>query len=271
MTMTYPGFLDETSRSSSLGEIRSVTIDAERAGSLAQTLSMLGSVNANVKNLLTLEGWRVFERMTREFGALCKTRNSMSRVLYNALEMLLTQMMAYRQLVEESLFSEQGLAIYRIGDRIEHALLLVSKARSLLCSHHEAQVQNELLENLLLSCESLNAYRAHYRSAMNMENVIEFLLLDIRYPKSLIFQLSRLQSLLRELPPSRRGIYMSRCEEPLFLAFSKLRSCRAKPLATLKEGSFVRQELDMLLQEIAERLLESSNALSHTYFAHYDE
>ncbi len=270
MTMSYPGFLGADVRQT-LSEIRSVTTDISRVGSLAHTLSMLTNVNANVKNLLTLEGWRIFDRMMREFSAFSRSRNSASRVLSNGLEMLLTQMMAYRQLIEESLFTEQGLTLYRIGDRIERSLLLVSKARALLCSNLDMQIQNEVLENMLLSCESLNAYRAHYRTSLKLENVIEFMLLDIRFPKSLIYELSELQKLLGELPKSRNALYLSRYEEPVFEAFSLLRRSRADTLVVVSESDTIRKELDSLLSEISKLLSMSSNELGKTYFAHYDE
>ena len=73
---------------------------------------------------------------------------------------------------------------------------------------------------MLLSCESLNAYRAHYRTSLKIENVIEFMLLDIRFPKSLIYELSELQKLLGELPKSRNALYLSRYEEPIFVITS---------------------------------------------------
>ncbi len=269
LTMTYPGFLDAQIQRQSLGEIRSVATDAKRLGSLAHTLKMLSNANAGVKNLLTLEGWRIFDRLERDYALMGRAKNSSSRSLANALEQLVTQLMAYRQLIEESLF--EGLVLYRIGERIERGLLVVSKVRALLCSNFEAQVQNEVLENMLLSCESLNAYRAHYKTVLRLENVIELMLLDIRFPKSLIFELSELQTLLQKLPKSRGALYLSRYEEPIFSAFSRLRLYRGiKSTEPVKIGG-VRQELDTLLGEIGTLLAKCSNELGKTYFSHYDE
>ncbi|MBN2896559.1 MAG: circularly permuted type 2 ATP-grasp protein [Campylobacterales bacterium] len=267
LTMTYPGFLDPLTQRQSLGEIRSVATDARRLGSLAHTLTMLSNANAGVKNLLTLEGWRIFDRLERDFGLFSRAKNSSSRSLANGLEQLVTQLMAYRQLIEESLF--EGLLLYRIGERIERGLLVVSKARALLCSALESQVQNEVLENMLLSCESLNAYRAHYKTVLRLENVIELMLLDIRFPKSLIYELSELQALLQRLPKSRDARYLSRYEESVFAAFSKLRLYHGTK--TLEAVGDVRMEFDALLGEIGALLAACSNELGKTYFAHYDE
>ena len=40
--------------------------------------------------------------------------------------------MAYKELIDESIFKEQGLILYDIGCKIEISQLLISKLRSLL-------------------------------------------------------------------------------------------------------------------------------------------
>jgi len=273
VTMTYPGFLGEEPmlKKAPLEEVFAVTVDRHRVGSLSHTLTMLTGVNAGIKNLLSVESWRIFERMGREWQEFVKHEKPQPRTVVNALDRLLMHLMAYKELIDESVFAEQGLVLYDIGCGMEKSVLLISKARALLTLRTESEAEFEILEALLGSCESLNAYRAYYRSTLQMDGVIEFLLLNIRFPKSLISELDGLLKALPELPKFKNTPYLSRYEEPVFEAFSRLRLAKIETLTELEEEDYVRAELDALLADLATLLIESANELSKTYFAHYDE
>ena len=104
-----------------------------------------------------------------------------------------------------------------------------------------------------------------------MRNVIEFLLLDINFPKSLISEIDGLMKLLPQLPKFKNATYLTRYEEPIFEAFSMIRLSKPDDLAALAEDEYIRAELDTLLSQLSSRLLLASGELSKTYFAHYDE
>ena len=77
----------------------------------------------------------------------------------------------------------RGLILYDIGCRIENALLLISKARSMLCLKLDKSVGNDVLEGMLNSIGSFNAYRAHYKSSLTLKNVVDFLILNTTVSK----------------------------------------------------------------------------------------
>lgn len=271
ITMTYPGFLNENDPVLPFDEIWSVIARPERIGSLAQIIMMLFEANTNTRNLLPFEAWRIFERMTREWEQFRKGDKPLARVMVHNLDKLLMHLMAYKELIQESLFTEQGVVLYEIGACLEHSQLLISKARALLAPVHEPVTEYETLEAMLTSCESLNAYRAHYRSSFELRNVVEFVLLDINFPKSLISELDGLLKMLPQLPKFKNATYLSRYEEPIFEAFSMLRLSKIDVLCATKENEYIRNELDILLAALSELLILASNELSKTYFAHYDE
>lgn len=273
MTMTYPGFLGEGKGEiqNPINEIWSVTTDSQRSGSLAHTLQMLSGTNTSTKNLLPLEAWRIFDRLMRECGEFSREEQPNPREMISGLDRLLIHLLAYKGLIEESLFTEQGLVLFEIGEKIERGLLLVSKARSLLTLTYEPLEEYEVLETLLGTCESLNAYRAHYRSSLELNTVAEFLLLDIKFPKSLISELDQLMKAFPKLPKFKHASYLNGYEEPIFEAFSMLRLSKIEQLCTFSPNEYIRGELDTLLTEIAQRLTIASNELSQTYFAHYYE
>ncbi|MFZ2890950.1 circularly permuted type 2 ATP-grasp protein [Sulfuricurvum sp.] len=271
VTMTYPGFLEENRVVSPFEEIASVSFNSGRVGSLAQIITMLSNTNTYAKNLLPLEASRIYEHLDREWNQFCCEENPHPRYMIHNIGKLLMQLMAYKELIQESLFADQGSILYEIGARIERSQLLISKARSLLTPAYDGVSEYEVLETLLSTCESLNAYRARYRSSYEMRNVIEFLLLDINFPKSLISEIDGLMKLLPQLPKFKHAIYLTRYEEPIFEAFSMIRLSKLDDLCLLGEEEYIRSELDTLLSQLSSRLLLASGELSKTYFAHYDE
>lgn len=271
LTMTYPGFLNDTDPVLPFDEIWSILSNPGRIGSLAQTVSMLAEGNNAIRNLFPMEAWRIFERMIREWEQFCRGEKPLARVMIHNLDKLLMHLMAYKELIQESLFSEQGLVLYEIGAAIERSQMLISKIRALLTPVHDPVSEYEILESFLSSCETLNAYRAHYRSSFELHNVVEFALLDIHFPKSLIGEIDALLKMLPQLPKFRHASHLSRYEEPVFEAFSMLRLSKIGTLCSLKESEYVRCGLDNFLSELSERLILASNELSKTYFAHYDE
>ncbi len=201
LSMTYPGFLGTENKkiTDPLNEIWSVMSDSARVGSLSQVMNMLSNASTSTKNLLPLEGWRIFDRLLREWSEFTHRSKPSHREMITGVDKLLVHLMAYKALIEETLFVEQGLVLYDIGARLERSNLLIAKARAMLTSVYEPFVEYEILETLLGTSESLNAYRAHYRSSIELVNVSEFLLLDIRFPKSLISEINQLLKALTEI------------------------------------------------------------------------
>ncbi|MDD2369946.1 MAG: circularly permuted type 2 ATP-grasp protein, partial [Sulfuricurvum sp.] len=245
VTMTYPGFLDDEGKMDAFDEIASVSFNAMRVGSLAQIIAMLSNTNTYAKNLLPLEASRIFERMSREWNGFCLETKPHPRLMIHNLDKLLMQLMAYKELIQESLFADQGSVLYDIGARIERAQLLISKARALLIPVHDVVSEYEILETLLTTCESLNAYRARYRTSFEMHNVIEFMLLDVNFPKSLISEIGGLMKLFPQLPKFKNATYLSRYEEPIFEAFSMMRLSKIDTLCSVPKDKYIRNELEI--------------------------
>jgi hypothetical protein len=66
-------------------------------------------------------------------------------------------------------------------------------------------------------------------------------------------------------------MYLSRYEEPLFEAFSQLRLEKIDHLCQKQGGAFVRENMDVVLSNVADKLIIAAIELSKTYFSHYDE
>lgn len=273
MTMTYPGFIDTNNKKNQgvfpMDEITSVIKNIHRSGSLSSTVMMLANTNVKIKDLLTLESWKLFEKMQKEWNFFINRKNDSTMSLATELDKFLIYMMAYKELVAESIFKEQGLILYDIGYKIEDALHLISKARSILCLKLEKSVGYDVLEGMLTSLGSFNAYRAHYKSSLTLENVVDFLILNPKFPKSLTYMTENLLKEFKQLPKAK--VDYTSYEISMLKSQELLMSMDLQSLILIKEEEGVYVELDKELSELSDLFLECSNEFSNTYFSHNDE
>ena len=270
LTMTYPGFISEK-EIKPINEIVDLIKNLNRAGTLSFTISMLSNINANVKNLLTMEAWRIYEKMQKEWFSYIKRVNLTNREHISQLDNLLIYLMAYKELIDESIFKEQGLILYDIGCKMEISQLLISKLRSLLTYKLDPILEYDILDSMLNSYESYNSYRAYYQSSLSLRNVLEFLLFNPKYPKSLIYLLEDLGINLKELPKNKDEQHLSSYEEPIFKAFSMLKLSSTDKLLTTEDDNFIYTQMDETLSKISELITKSAEELTNTYFSHNNE
>ncbi len=271
LTMTYPGFLDEEATPQPLKEIISLIKDKNRVGSLSFSLSLLSNINSNVKNLLTMEAWRIYEKIQKEWNSYCKREVYSNKDHINELDKLLIYLMAYKELIDESIFKEQGLILYDIGSKIETSQLLISKLRSLLTLKLDTLLEYDILDSMLNSYESYNSYRAYYKTSLHLENVVDFLIFNTKYPKSLVYILTQLLEDLKELPNNTDSSHLSNFEEPIFKTYSMIKLTNTKKLLETKEDEYIYKELENFLSIISDLLSKTSEELTKTYFSHYNE
>ncbi|MGB3152568.1 MAG: circularly permuted type 2 ATP-grasp protein, partial [Maribacter sp.] len=212
LTGTYPGFSDKESGDEEeekdamehpYDELLSVILDRNRVGSLAHTLTMFGNSYYSIRNLWSSDMWRVFENIQNLWQGFEASKDRSINKIIKILNQLITRLIAFMGLIEESIMVQQGLLLYFIGLQLEQSSLTITKCRSLLSIKYEEQIEYELLEYFLISHESLNIYRYSYRSHIKIEHVLDLVLLDLQYSRSLTFMLNRLQKDIGRLPNSQ--------------------------------------------------------------------
>lgn len=277
LTGTYPGFTEETKEGklameNPFEEMLSVIIDKNRIGSLAHTLSMFSNSYYSIRNLWSSDMWRVFESIQKLWNTFEEEGDRSNNRILKMLNQLITRLIAFMGLIEESIMVQQGLLLYFIGLQIEQSMLTITKCRSLLTIKFDEQVEYDLLEYLLASHESLNIYRYSYRSFIQLEHVLDLVLLDLEYPRSLTYMLNRVQKDVARLPHSKNDNYLISYQKYIFEAFSKLRLAESSNLAkTDSEADFIRQEMETLMEQLYDLLYKTSQSISSTYFNHTNE
>ena len=271
ITSTFPGFVGEGSEdvlNNPLKEIISLMMDNQRLGSFAQTMTSFNNSYYSLRSLWSKDMWRVFDgikKLWRKF----KDDDDYSIVeLTKLLDRIITRLIAFMGLIEESILVNQGLLLYFIGLQTEQAMMNVAKCRSLLVFNYDEPLQYDILESLLTSHESLNIYRYSYRSYLSLENVIKLILLDDEYAKSLTYQIKRIQKDINRLPHSKATGEFTMCQKHISEASSKIQNLSIYSLLQMNDDNTLRQNLDDELASLSKLLHKTSLAISDTYFNH---
>ena len=267
ITSTFPGFVGknrEKVMENPLAEIRSVILDENRAGSLAHTIGMFNNAYYSIRNLWSKDMWRVFDSIQKLWKVFKEEKSFTIPRLTKLLDRIITRLIAFMGLIEESIMVQQGLLLYFIGLQLEQSMMNIERCRALIVINHRQQVEYEILESLLNSHESLNIYRYSYRSYLSMENVIELIILDKEYARSLTYRLKRLQKDIDRLP----GVQATDCKICIDEACKKISELTREKAIALDADEATRFELERSLSAISDLLHNVSLAITNTYFNH---
>ena len=271
ITSTFPGFIGKGSKEllkNPLPEIVSLIIDDDRLGSLSQTMNSFNNSYYSLRSLWSKDMWRVFDGIKKQWQNFKEQGDFSIQELTKFLDRIITRLIAFMALIEESILVNQGLLLYFIGLQTEQATMHVEKCRALLVVNYEEQVQYEILESLLNSSESLNIYRYSYRSYLSVANVIKLLLIDSEYAKSLAYQIKRIEKDVNKLPYSEGMNTIAACIDHIHNAKYKMDNLNVEGLLYLNNDMSIRQNLDDALAEISDLLHQTAMEVSNTYFNH---
>ncbi len=184
------------------------------------------------------------------------------------LDHLIMQLVAFSGLSAESMTREAGWLLLDIGRRLERALGLISLVRATLVPHRDGAVQRQLMETVLVICDSLNTFRRRYRSYMHLPTVLELILMDPQHPRSLAYQLEQLQRHIADLPRSQRPQRLGEDERCILEAYTELRLADVVTLSKIAAEEGVCKALDDLLAGQSASLWQLSDVITGTYFSH---
>lgn len=270
ITSTFPGFMDDKdgkAMKNPLKEIEAVIFDTNKSGSFAQTLSSFSNSFYSLRNLWSRDMWRVFESIQKVWTDYESLDNYSIVIHTKFFDRILTRLIAFMALIEESVLVKQGLLLYFIGLQMEQAMMTIAKFRSLVIVQYEEDLEYDILESLLNSHESLNIYRYSYRSFLSLENVLNLILFDKEYARSLTYQIKRLKKDI-DLLPVRNSDDLTACKRTIFEALKKIEDVQLAELTAVDQNTKMRLKLEELLSELSDLLHATSLAISDTYFNH---
>ncbi|WP_226789205.1 circularly permuted type 2 ATP-grasp protein [Polaribacter reichenbachii] len=274
LTSIFPGFTGKNKEEAfkdPLKEIIKVLFDETQFGSLAHSLSSFNSSYYSLRNLWSKDMWRVYDKLHKTWHSFEKEDHKNIHKIIKLLDTVIIDLIAYIGLIEESILVEQGLLVYFIGFQMEQAIMCIDKSRALLTIKHNEDVEYEILESLLNSHESLNIYRYSFRSYLDIENVINLILLDNSYSRSLKYQINRIQKDIFRLPKRNEDTNLSSVQKSILDACNLINKANATNLIKVDKDSFTRTELEDLLASLSDMIHNTSLSLTDMYFNHSDE
>jgi uncharacterized circularly permuted ATP-grasp superfamily protein/uncharacterized alpha-E superfamily protein len=274
LTSIFPGFTGENKEKAlenPLKEIAIVLFDETKIGSLANAMSSFKNSYYSLRNLWSKDMWRVYDMLQKIWKDYDKKDHHNISKLTKLLDTVITKLIAFIGLIEESIMVEQGLLLYYIGLQMEQAIMNVDKSRALLSINYEEDVEYEILEALLNSHESLNIYRYSFRSYLDVENVVDLILLDKSYSRSLKYQLNRIRKDIFKLPTKNDSEHVSTIQKAILEACKLIENATAENLVLVNENEFTRTNLENLLTDLSDYIHQISMSLTNTYFNHSDQ
>ena len=178
----------------------------DRSGAVANSLEHLATNAGGVREFLSTATWRVLNSLDSERQVLTATTHRSDPFLVTeSLDRIMVQLAALAGLVMESMVRGPGWRFLDLGRRLERAVLLLGMIEATLGDPPDDDVAQPVYELVLAISESLVAYRRRYRSDLRLDAIQELLVHDDTNPRSLAFQLDRINEHLAALPWNPEG------------------------------------------------------------------
>jgi uncharacterized circularly permuted ATP-grasp superfamily protein/uncharacterized alpha-E superfamily protein len=270
VTETFPGFAhpDSVLHNHPEAELVSVILDQERAGSVMSSLTEMLGCAEEVKALMSADTQRVINDIRDEVSVLGNAfKYDFASAPEEALDPLVTSLLAFSGLVHESMIRGYGWRFIEIGRNLERSYQTMSLIRALLVTKQKEFDEDVVLETLLLTLETLITYRRRYRARTNVTSGLELTLLDDSNPRSLHYLLKELNEHVDGLPLSHAGPVITAEKRAVVEALHRIQLSDLSVLNTVNEEG-ERKKLDQLLEEGQDSLNDLAEILTSRYFDH---
>jgi uncharacterized circularly permuted ATP-grasp superfamily protein/uncharacterized alpha-E superfamily protein len=244
----------------------SLTVDPAWAGSLVQSVEGLVLAARAVRDQLSNDTWMVLAGVERAVALRPDPPDSLAEadaLLASAQAQTLAGMLTLAGVASESMVRDVGWTMMDIGKRIERGLWLTALLRATLTTVRGAAAEQSIIESTLVACESSVIYRRRTVGKFSVGAVTELMLFDANNPRSLLYQLERLRTDLKDLPGSSGS---SRPERLVDEISTLLRRSHPEELEQISADG-QRAELAELLDAIHVELRDLAEAITATQLA----
>jgi uncharacterized circularly permuted ATP-grasp superfamily protein/uncharacterized alpha-E superfamily protein len=231
-------------------------------GALRATVSSLAALAATVRELMSLDSWRIIRQMDEDFRPAPGRDGFLD--LLDKIDVLLMQLAAYAGQIDESMTRTYAWRFLDLGRRLERALQESHLVRGMLAQGGGGEP--ETLEALLEIADSVMTYRSRYASKFQLGAVLDLMFCDETNPRSVAFQLARCVEHVNQLPTG----HGDNGSAEKSLADALLNTIRNTDSASISRGyqAGMHDPLTRLLDQIDVILPELSDVISHRYFFH---
>ncbi|SEF56471.1 circularly permuted type 2 ATP-grasp protein [Bosea lathyri] len=232
---------------------------ASQASAALHSLDQYGSANATVREArrtasvirerLSIDAWRLFgdmqRQLTREGG-----KPPSAGEAYEIADRALKSLAAFSGLSQENMVRGPGWRFLDIGRRLERGVATCRFARHFA----ETTASSDGLDALLDLTDSQITYRSRYLLVPSLQPVLDLVMLDPYNPRSVAFQVDRLDTEIADLPSLTDDGML---EAPRRLILKLAAECRTAEASRLDRTSI------LLFEQL---LMGLSSAIADRYF-----
>jgi len=269
-TYTTPGFIEDERRVSPDAELFSLASDRSRPGSLAHAITALLSAADAVRDQLSIDTWQVTSALEGHLETLATTAPGRQDVVQGVLGEIMGSLLALHGLAGESMVRDAGWHFMEAGRRVErfqHVTLLLRSALDSAAppEANRVDLNGLILESVLVATESIITYRRRYRSRADRNSLLSLLLSDASNPRSLRYQVDRLEEAVAWLPGNQR--ITERTPEQVLISQlgSSVRDADLSHLAGLEPAQIA--DLSAFLNDLLASSREIANEISLRSFS----
>ena len=234
--------------------------------SLTQTLTSLLRSVRSVRDRLSSDTWRIIKLIDDELSSLRGISVDKLVDASDEQDKLITALTAFTGLTLENVTRGRSWRFLDIGRRIERSLSTTRLLQTTLLLQTGEDEQALLCDSLLSIVDSLMTYRRRYRYGIKIPELLDLVVYDENNPRSLAFQLSKLEKHIAALPQQNESGSRSELERLTLETATLIRLIDVSRLAMLDEESGRREALENFLNVLNTRLPALSDALTATYF-----
>ena len=244
-----------------LAEIHDLLGNAQREGSVPNSLNILRFNAAAARDRLSDDTWRLFNRLERD--AMLPPGPLVVSTALGVLDTLILDLAAFSGMQLENMTRGHGWRFLEIGRRIERSVAMLEfiKEASGLAVQDDA-----ILTPLLEVADSTMTYRRLHFSRPTLLPVVDLLLLNEINPRSVNFQFYNLSEQTRQLPQDVDVISTGAEQEQADLLINSLSALNLSSFTATDEqtGKAIREHCAELVLAV-EKL---SNFITERYFSH---
>ena len=229
--------------------------------------SVTNAVNTalRVRDRISLEMWRTIDRLNTDVLDVARSNSPESVDILLLLDNTLSNLSGFAGLASEGMTRTLGWRFLELGRRIERAGQMVSIIKSFF--RESGSEDTDCLEALLTVTDSLMTYRSRYLSTFQVPLVLDLLMSDLTNPRSIIFQLYRINRHLNAMPGNQERAILNREQRLTLTMMNKVQLANLQALSIVAaDGS--RNELVEVISTLEERLPELSDSIAGRFLIH---
>lgn len=239
-------------------------LDRSRALSLQSTVDNVVRTAERVRDRISQDMWRAVDRLKAQFVQTAAA-DLQSVDLMMLLENSQESLSALVGLVAEGMTRTLGWRFFDLGLRLERTWQTMEILRSFFAEQRNDDP--DTLEALLTTTDSLMTYRMRYLSTLQIPVVLDLLITDTTNPRSMTYQLSRINEHLSAMPGNAERALLTAEQK---VAMSLANTVRLVDVYELSQFDAERGriQLSQLLLRLEERLPRLSDAISSRFLIH---